>query len=660
MGKKSGSQKKGSGKPKSSSRHKYANPEDMDDEIDVFHKQRDIVPLDLNDDSGESSDEEHPVFEDEDIKDVSDDEDEDDDVEDYGKDTGLAAKIVRQMKYLKEKMPGIDDEMQDSEEDEEENRSTWAGHKSFYHGGDNRDIEPQSSDEELQEEEEEVKRQQELKAKSLSMTDFGLEDVEDGVESDQELSLEQIKAGVKPLGKAHSTEPNLKEADKDLRALSQEEQMNAVYSSAPELVGLLSELNDALEQLETRINPVLSKAKESGIHMEGGLRFLEANQLLLLAYCQAITFYLLLKSEGLPVNDHPVIARLVELKGLLDKMKQLDGELPSKLEEFLKENISPEDLGKFMKKDAAPLLAVDLVTKKDDLSLASADTREVAETIGLVNGNSLSDHPRKELKEGRHKRKNDEVGVESTEMLRIRAALEEKLKQKGVFSFVASEEDKVKKKHKQANSRLETCDDFDDDAVDLKNGHHGAADRPTNLYSKKLKVVSGDEDIPKRDDIGERRRKHELRVLATAGVRSEDNAGDEDEFDQHVEDGDASPESEEESDAEGSEDESEEEANDVKDVKPVTAKAEKRNAAAPYLPEPVDGKRLITYQMEKNRGLTRKRKKLIKNPRKKYRVKHQSAEKRRKGQVVSIKKPTGPYGGEVSGINPGVSRSIRM
>lgn len=57
---------------------------------------------------------------------------------------------------------------------------------------------------------------------------------------------------------------------------------------------------------------------------EGGMHYLEVKKLLLLTYCQAISFYLLLKSEGHPVRDHPVIARLVDIKNLLDKVLFLD------------------------------------------------------------------------------------------------------------------------------------------------------------------------------------------------------------------------------------------------------------------------------------------------------------------------------------------------
>ncbi|CAG2115041.1 unnamed protein product [Medioppia subpectinata] len=71
-------------------------------------------------------------------------------------------------------------------------------------------------------------------------------------------------------------------------------------------------------------------------------------------------------------------------------------------------------------------------------------------------------------------------------------------------------------------------------------------------------------------------------------------------------------------------------------------------------------KRGITYEMAKNKGLTPKRKKELKNPRVKHRMKYRKAQIRRKGQVREPRKELQRYGGEMSGIKSGVVKSVRF
>ncbi|KAK7859225.1 something about silencing protein 10, partial [Quercus suber] len=345
--------------------------------------------------------------------------------------------------------------------------------------------------------------------------------------------------------------------------------------------------------------------------MEGGVRYLEMKQLLLLLYCQGITFYLLLKSEGQPIRDHPVLARLVEIKSLLDKTKQLDGNLPSELEEFLNNNQGVEMVVKLgrenitlssdsVTKDQGPILQ--LKPKKQQCFLLILQPHNTAE---LENVETLKDS---ESKAGKRKRQSDQVGVQSMEMLKVRAALEERLKQEGILSSRASKSDKAQKRLKPVNGRLVTYDDFDDDAIDVgatrfSNGH--ASSLSTSKLSQivsaktnKPKVVSGDDDLPKRDDIGERRRKHELRVLAGAGIKSEDDVGEDDvldEVDNFEVDGDADKG---DGDTGDSEDEYYKQAEQRRAAK-LAAKAEmysRTSAIVPSSSEPIDGKRYITYE----------------------------------------------------------------
>ncbi|KAK3414452.1 hypothetical protein EUGRSUZ_H00317 [Eucalyptus grandis] len=658
MGKRSGSQKREKRGSKKRAIDEDAASEDIDDEIDAFHKQRDVVPLNIHSDAGESDDDnEEPVF------DFKDEEDEEEDEDDDTQLTGLAAKIARQQKFLRAKIGGVEDEMHDEEEEDEDKKAVWGRSKRQYYNAD----EATSSDEEIPAEEEaEVLRLQREKAKSLSMEDFGLEDISPD-EATVEPTLGEIMVGGKGKfesgvheGTGDDIVTAFEEVKKDLNALSKEEQMDVVYSSAPELVGLLSELNDAVEELESRINPLLSKVKKRESTRKGGSRYLEVKQVLLQAYCQAITFYLLLKSEGQPVRDHPVIARLVEIKSLLEKMKQLDENLPSHLEEILKQSTSD--------KMPEKLVNDENLLQSDD---SDEDDKSIPPPIDVQDQEAKDPHEPIQDNENngeKHKPQKEQFGVQSLKMLNVRAALEEKLRHKNVFSSNASKGEKNQKTSKPVNRQLETYADFDDHATEdvasrhgLMNGHAGSLEltKLSNLLqveNKRQKVISGDDDLPRRDDIGERRRKHELQVLAGAGVKSEDDLGDED------------GNLEANGGADSEESESEESADEFyKQVKQQRAaklatKAEMytRDLAIPSLPETVDGKRHITYQMEKNRGLTRNRKKQTKNPRKKYRSKHEKAVVRRKGQVREIRKPSGPYGGEASGINAGISRSIRF
>ena len=82
----------------------------------------------------------------------------------------------------------------------------------------------------------------------------------------------------------------------------------------------------------------------------------------------------------------------------------------------------------------------------------------------------------------------------------------------------------------------------------------------------------------------------------------------------------------------------------------------------PLEDERVEGgsKRLINYEIEKNRGLTPRRNKDLKNPRKKHRIKYQKALVRRKGQVQDQRERRDGYGGEATGIKSRVTKSVKL
>ncbi|KAF9616592.1 hypothetical protein IFM89_030644 [Coptis chinensis] len=83
----------------------------------------------------------------------------------------------------------------------------------------------------------------------------------------------------------------------------------------------------------------------------------------------------------------------------------------------------------------------------------------------------------------------ESVGSQSMEMLKVRASLEEKLKQKGIFSSVTNKLDINQKLHSR---RLETLDDFGDEVMDKDSGNANLSNgRSSSMHSTKLlKVVA--------------------------------------------------------------------------------------------------------------------------------------------------------------------------
>ncbi|XP_039845009.1 something about silencing protein 10-like isoform X3 [Panicum virgatum] len=599
-----------------------------DDEIDAFHKKRDMIPFNA-DDVRESEDDEmeQPVFDLEGVSDSETDhsggeENSDMDEANYEEwDKGYIAKLKRAERAVKQ-LAGGDDSMDEKEEDEK-NTDVWGrGKKAYYDDGE------QSGDDEV--DYEEAQRIQKENEKKLSMKDFGLEDGD----SDEENDVTK---------QASNHETVLKQ---EFTVLSGNDKMDVLYSSAPELVSLLSELKEVHEELKA-IGQLTNVVTVGPGKAKGRMQPLEVKKACLLAYCQAITFYLLMKAEGLSVHDHPVISRLVETKNMVDKMKQVTVNLGRQKGSTDDHNMDSSPI------QADKMISLDKGEGKRSI-VQALDKVKQGSDISKLRKSEPSNSDRHEV--NKEKNKDEQMGLQSQEMLKVRANLEERLKKKGLYNLTRSKPEKLSKTRTTSNRDLQTLDDFDDEVQ--KNNQ---MIKPSKLVaaaakSNKSKFVSGDDDLPKRDNIGERRRKHELHVLSRVGANSLEDDHELPEDGDNTEDDHELPE-----DGDYSEDFYE----DVKRQR--TEKLSIKNEKCLITPsiQPVeemdgDGKRKISYQIEKNRGLTRSRNKKKKNPRKNYRNKHENKLVKRKGQVRDIKKPSGPYGGEMSGINPNVSRSVRF
>lgn len=677
-------------------------PSDLEDEVEKFHKKRDKLSLNMEDD--EVTDDDSLPDEDDAVLDVSDgSESEEVDTDDEIERGTRFGQLARQAKALEAKLriaAGEGELGEDEEEDDEEEKrgALWGSSKRAYYDADIADLEGSDEEDALADEEAEALRLQRAAAGALAAGDFGA-----GDEEEEESSEEEDDEGAEPTMGARAAAGVLERVPRD-----DEARAAAVRQDALELTALVGELRSVLGEVRGRLGPLLREVRSGELATAEGVSYLEAKHTLLVHYAASIVFYLLLKAEGRPVRDHPVIKRLVEVRAYLEKVRPIDKRLQYQIEKLL---AAAQRASGTRDEEAADGAATGGREDTDALRHGPRPEALLAAGAALAgigggmqggeDGDGVYRPPRlnpvsmdlddREGGAGRNERRKDalaarraarsslvqelaaelagapeeqgvgaRLGMDTVAALRqrqrmaARDAVEEDLMVRVPLS--RQERKQMKAQRRAGLSGKALLDDFVDDVADLVDG--GASVDPSfsrhranQKFGADLAAMaarkqprSGDADIPARDSLTDRRAKMD-------GVRAKSAVNfDEDDF------GGGG------GGARGEEDEFYQAAKTAA----ISKKRQRQETHAypdllPPSEEPrTEGARRINSAIEKNRGLTPHKKKELKNPRKKHRIKFAEANVRRRGQVQEVRASGGAYGGEGTGIKSKLSKSVKF
>ncbi|KAA6428544.1 MAG: hypothetical protein FRX49_01420 [Trebouxia sp. A1-2] len=640
-----------------------------DDEIDAFDKQKDFISLDAARESESDDVQDEGLY---DLSDDADDSSEDEfDSDDSDAAGGTLGRLKRTEKAMRNKLSvqqGEEGDEEDGEVDHMAKDKQWGKSKRGYYGADTEEYELTDDEEALKDEEEEAQRLQRQAAEQLQPEDF--EQEEHGLEASSSSDDEADTMGAKARqanGVASSgvQAPTVERLERDERAMTDEQRMSAVMADAPELAALLSELQGSLAEVRSHVGPVLKEVRGGNLATAEGVSYLEAKHLLLLHYCINIVFYLLLKAEGRPVRDHPVIARLLELRAYLEKIRPIDKKLQYQMDKLLMAaqlQISGKDQEVAADGTAAASDPLRFGPKPDQLIPKLAQDTQAAEggvyRPPKLNPVSMDNDPDKDY--GKKERRRQEHAARkagrSDFVQALASELEGAPEELRASSAVAGNETLEALRHRQ---RLEARAAEEEDLMMDNGGAAGLDDRFLGnqlsqkfgadlLTQQKGKLRSGDDDLSAKLPLSQKRAKYD-------GVKAKQSA---------------------KTNAFGSDDDGEQpkkrvrEEDDFYKESKALAEGKKKSKKGKYTPpdtlpprpDPtIEGARAITTDIEKNRGLTPHRSKATKNPRKHNRNKFEKATMRRKGQVQEARTGSaGGYGGEQTGIKAGVTRGVRF
>ncbi|RPB27865.1 hypothetical protein L211DRAFT_778704 [Terfezia boudieri ATCC MYA-4762] len=598
--------------------------EDVMDEVDEFHLQRDKVLLDGSAETGRKGgkggkgregDEESEV---EEVWGLMSDEDDDGEALEQYETSDEDGEGEAEDEKLDDRRgkAGLSD---DDEEGNEEDIEGWGTSKSAYYGGNEDEIE---TEQDALDEEAEARRIQKKQLAAMDAADFML-DLDEW--SSGALSTKATTTTTTTTTLTTATEILPMEIPADL---SPEERLSIFQTRNPEFELLSAEF------LELQmIYPVLaSQAKNGG---EVGVIRYKA----LAAYLGVLAMYfaLLTKEEGGSwggVKEHGVMKGLVECRGLWERVKGLQeeegeegGENDEEDEEEEEEEVplEPEQtqLSKVALSRDAPRKRAKLdfdidtppiINSKPSKSVTLRTTTGLSDLSALIptanittTTNSMTKRPTKPT--------NTSDFSDPT---------------------ILSHVDLSEKQSRKFSLRFHAAQLLSKSALRAQAGRH----------------AGGDTDLPRKD-------KHPERSSLTT-VKRDQNLGDDLDLEEPTEQDNSAART-----VNGPNDN-----DDLEYYNSLVAKSRKAKRAeiatggefARFEEErDMEGKRAIGYTIEKNKGLTPHRKKDVRNPRVKKRKAYEKAKKKlRTVKRVYSGGQQGAYGGEMTGIKKGVVRSTKL
>lgn len=109
----------------------------------------------------------------------------------------------------------------------------------------------------------------------------------------------------------------------DLSQMTKRQKLQILEKESPEFAGLVNDFKTKLTVAKDDLHPVLELIKGGKLPKCPASKFVKTNYDLILNYCTNISFYLLLKSQRINIQNHPVIKRLYQYRQMLNKMEPI-------------------------------------------------------------------------------------------------------------------------------------------------------------------------------------------------------------------------------------------------------------------------------------------------------------------------------------------------